>query len=274
MSHIPVFFEEVINILQPNPSKHFADFTFGLGGHTKKILSYGSHVTGIDRDLNSYKYGKFLESQTTQFQFKRSKFSNAMDKIGQMDGILIDLGVSSVQLDEAERGFSFMRDGPLSMEMGLNAMSAADIVNGFQESDLADILYYYADETRSRSIAKRIVEARRKSYISTTKQLVDIIGGRQGKTHPATKTFQALRIATNNELEELCIGLGIAAKKLKIGGKLVVLTFHSIEDRVVKHFFKKSGFILKKPQPIFPTSEEVKSNSRSRSAKLRWGVKK
>ncbi|QEK38617.1 16S rRNA (cytosine(1402)-N(4))-methyltransferase RsmH [Candidatus Cytomitobacter primus] len=273
--HISVLMKEVIQILRPSNSKIFADMTFGLGGHTKELLSYGCKVIGLDRDLNSYKYGKILESHNQNFTFKRSKFSEIHGKIPLLDGVLMDLGVSSVQLDEADRGFSFMRDGPLSMQMGLNEISAANIVNTWNENDIADILYYYADETRSRSIAKRIIEARKNKEITTTLELADIIypGKKKQKIHPATKSFQALRIATNEELEELCIGLEIASQKLKIGGKLVVISFHSIEDRIIKRFFKKSRFLLKKPQPLFPTKEETKYNIRSRSAKLRWGIK-
>ncbi len=282
-SHIPVLASEVLNILKPSPSKSFADFTFGLGGHTQKLLSYGSSVIGLDRDYNSIKYGNNLELQNSNFKFKRSKFSNAFDKIENMDGILFDLGVSSVQIDESQRGFSFMNDGPLSMQMGLNNKSAADIINSYSENDLADILYYYADETKSRSLAKKIILARRKQYISTTFQLINAMFSngkanlndpisQKGKS-PATKAFQALRIATNNELSEICTGLQIASKKLKVGGRLAVITFHSIEDRIVKYFFKEFKFLTLKPQPIFPEQTERKTNSRSRSAKLRWGIK-
>ncbi|QEK38116.1 16S rRNA (cytosine(1402)-N(4))-methyltransferase RsmH [Candidatus Cytomitobacter indipagum] len=274
MSHIPVFLKETVQILRPSPSKIFADFTFGLGGHAKSLLSCGGRVIGCDRDINAYKHARILEAQTQNFKAKHVRFSDLHDHLPSLDGILMDIGVSSVQIDQADRGFSFMRDGPLSMQMGINSFSAADIVNQWDENDIADTLYLYADEVRSRSIAKRIVEARQNKKITTTLELANIISrGKKGKIHPATKTFQALRIATNSELDELCIGLQIASSKLKIGGKLVVISFHSTEDKIIKNFFRNSRFLMKKPQPVFPSSEEVKSNVRSRSAKLRWGIK-
>lgn len=286
VGHIPVLYKEVEQIMRPTPSKTFADMTFGMGGHAKMLLAHGSKVVGCDRDTAAYKQARILEAQTNNFSARHAKFSDLHDHLPNLDGILMDIGVSSMQLDEVHRGFSFMRDGPLSMQMGMNNISAADIVNQWNENDIANILYRYADEVKSRQIAKRIVEFRQKKKITTTFELADIVTNSANKKihnkrtvydkkskHPATKTFQALRIATNAELDELQAGLQIARLKLKPGGKLVVISFHSVEDRIVKNFFKEMGFLTKKPQPILPSHEEVKCNVRARSAKLRWGIK-
>ncbi|USO00553.1 MAG: 16S rRNA (cytosine(1402)-N(4))-methyltransferase RsmH [Alphaproteobacteria bacterium] len=268
--------EYVTNILAPTPSKTFADLTFGFGGHSKKLLEYGCTVQAFDRDPNTKAEAAKLSNLNSNFSFVLSKFSTIYDHLSVCDGILIDLGVSSMQLDQPERGFSFSKNGPLSMTMGLNSLSARDIVNSWKENDIADLLYFYGDERASRLIAKNIVKERNNKQITTTTELANIVSKSKKhnkKIHPATQSFQAIRMYVNDELNEIVNAMNIATRKLKQGGRLAIITFHSIEDKLVKVFFKNSGFILKKPQPIFASHQEVEKNIRSRSAKLRWGIK-
>ena len=209
----------------------------------------------------------------------QSRFSN-MDQcfeIGSLSGILFDFGVSSPQLDTAERGFSFMRDGPLDMRMEKIGQSAADLVNGMDEQDLANLIFQYGEERASRRIAKAIVEARSKLPFTRTEPLSALIQSlipRRGKQHPATKTFQALRIAVNQEMDEIEAVLPRATSLLKPGGCIIAMSFHSLEDRIAKYFFKTSdAFVQKTKKPIRAQRSEVLTNPRSRSACLRYGVR-
>ncbi len=294
-SHIPVMLDEVINILSPKNDGIYIDCTFGTGGYSQAILQKAKcTLHAIDRDDNAFPYAKKLKERfPDSFTFHHDKFSN-LSQLGikEIDGVIFDIGVSSPQLDNPERGFSFAKEGKLDMGMGLNNFSAKEIVNDFSESDLADLIYEYGEEAFSRKIAKAIVIHRKKKIIETTTELADIIHktiGNKGKTDSATKTFQAIRICVNDELNELSKALSSAFTLLKKDGKLLVVTFHSLEDRIVKQFFKhlsgKTGSVSrympiaeKNPQKeilayeihlIKPSENEIAENPRSRSAKLR-----
>lgn len=303
--HISVLPNELITGMDIKNNGLYIDATFGAGGHSLRFLETNStaKLIALDRDENAIAIAdKMKQKFGDRFEFKNLLFSD-IDKASdeQIDGIMYDIGISSMQVDEAERGFSFNKSGPLSMEMGLNNISAEDIVNGYTEEKLANLIYKYGDERKSRIIAKKIVEHRQKERIVDTLVLGEIIRKTLGKynddIHPATRTFQALRIAVNNELDELEISLEKAIKKLKSGGRICVITFHSLEDKIVKNIFNKysgkqiidfdrnyGGFsdnviasetllrlITKKP--IIPTDLEVKNNIRARSAKLRIAEK-
>jgi 16S rRNA (cytosine1402-N4)-methyltransferase len=303
--HISVLPNELITGLNIKDSGLYVDATFGAGGHSLRLLETNStaKLTALDRDENAIAIAdKMKQKFGDRFEFKNLLFSD-IDKVSdkQIDGIMYDIGISSMQVDEAERGFSFNKSGPLSMEMGLNNISAEDIVNGYTEEKLANLIYKYGDERKSRIIAKKIVEHRQKERIVDTLVLGEIIRKTLGKynddIHPATRTFQALRIAVNNELDELEISLEKAIKKLKSGGRICVITFHSLEDKIVKNIFNKysgkqiidfdrnyGGFsdnliasetVLKliTKKPIIPTDLEIKNNIRARSAKLRIAEK-
>jgi 16S rRNA (cytosine1402-N4)-methyltransferase len=277
--------------LLPKSGGVYVDGTLGAGGHTEEICRVApkSTIIGIDADADAIERAKARLAgmpctliTSTNFN---DKISEILDENGidEVDGVLLDLGMSSDQLDRSGRGFSFLRDEPLKMtmqsEISTNDLDAYKIINNFNEEQLATIIYGYGEETYSRRIAKAIVEAREISEIKTTGQLADIIKKsvpfkyRNGKTHPATKTFQALRISVNDELERLEITLEQSFNRLKKGGRLSVISFHSLEDRIVKRFAKakydegKATLITKKP--MVPTTEEIKANPRSRSAKLR-----
>ncbi len=296
--HIPVLLRPLIAAVSPVLGT-WMDGTLGAGGYTRALLDAGADkVIGVDRDPMA------LEMATTwgapygdRLELVLGTFSK-MDDYGQdLDGIVLDLGVSSMQLDQAERGFSFMRDGPLDMRMSQQGRSAADLVNDAEEAVLADILYLYGEERASRRIAHAIVRERAISPIKTTLQLAGIIEkclprSKPGQAHPATRSFQAIRIAVNDEYGELISGLEAAERALRPGGQLAVVTFHSIEDRMVKRFLQaRSGgsgrgsryapeiqhelpqFTLKSRKAIGPDETELAENPRSRSAKLRVAIR-
>jgi 16S rRNA (cytosine1402-N4)-methyltransferase len=275
------------------------DGTFGAGGYSRAFLDRGASVVAFDRDPSARHFAEGLAPD--QFRLVEARFSELSDTVepGSVDGVALDLGVSSMQLDEADRGFSFMRDGPLDMRMEGAGRSAADLVNEETAEELARILYVYGEERKSRRIAGAIVRRRAEQPFTRTVELADFIeralGGRRGaKTHPATRSFQALRIAVNDELGELERGLEAAEQALKAGGRLAVVTFHSLEDRIVKSFLtvragktpggsrhqprlERSG-----PEPSFQlmfngarasSEAEASANPRARSAKLRAAVR-
>lgn len=283
MQHIPVLAAEVIEGLQLQPGQTIVDGTLGLGGHTALILERlgpSGSVIGIDRDARNLELAKArLAEFGDRVRYVHSSFS-AMDTLNvQADGILLDLGFSSVHVDDASRGFSFQNDGPLDMRYDTNGeLTAEIIVNGWSKDDLANLLRRLGEEPAAHRIAKAIFDTRRAQRITTTAQLAEIIGAvvpRRGKAHPATKTFQALRLAVNDELGEVEKGLVAAAKVLKPGGRLAVITFHSLEDRLVKHWLKASNdFEVMGKKPIVPGRPEILTNPRARSAKLRLAQKR
>jgi 16S rRNA (cytosine1402-N4)-methyltransferase len=278
MSHLPVLLPQVLTVFQGLPISLFFDGTLGAGGHAEAILSAHPEIQqyiASDRDPSALQIAKErLASFTHQLRLIHGSYADVGASLQHLDGCLIDIGVSSMQLDRPERGFSFLRDGPLDMRMDPEApVSARTIINRWPEKELADLFYQYGQERRSRFLAKAIVEARRKNPIETTRELALLIerqvGGR-GKIHPATRVFQALRIAVNDELGQLERGLKNAINALRIGGRIAVITFHSLEDRIAKQIIKgdlRLRPLSKKPQEA--SLEEVRKNPRSRSAKLR-----
>lgn len=298
-AHFPVLMNEVLEGLALHTDGVYVDATFGRGGYTKAILEAANcKVYGIDRDPEAVAVGRELEkTYPNRFKILQGPFSQIKvllnnENITQVDGIAFDLGVSSPQLDTAERGFSFRLDGPLDMRMSADGPSAADLVNTMGEEELANIIYQYGEERASRKIAKAIVMDRKAEPFTRTLQLAQLIERilpRKDETHPATKTFQALRIAVNGELDELKEGLEASEELLADEGRLAVVTFHSLEDRIVKTFLKeKSGKISRGSRhmpdisvhndatfetitnkAVAPTVQEIKLNARSRSAKLR-----
>ena len=300
--HIPVLLCEVLTALEPEDGGTFIDGTFGAGGYSRAILEAANcRLIAIDRDPDALAYAQDLtETFPGCFTPVLGRYSEMERLAGEqgadaVDGVVLDLGVSSMQLDQPERGFSFAKDGPLDMRMGADGPTAADIVNSLEEAQLADIIYVFGEERRSRAIAKAIVRRRAETPIARTGTLADIVAGVLGRSrddtkHPATRTFQALRLYVNAELDELVEGLGAAERLLRPGGRLVVVTFHSLEDRIVKRFFASrsappqkgsrhlpdSGgkeffpsFQLLNRRPVEPKLEEVRSNPRARSARLR-----
>jgi len=254
------------------------DMTLGAGGHAEALLAAGvGRLVGVDRDPAALAIaGERLSSFGDRFRPVRARFSEiGEDEVdGSVDGVLYDLGVSSMQLDRAERGFSYREDGPLDMRMGDEGPTAADLVNGLPEKELADLIFRFGEEPKSRRIAASIVRARARGRIETTDQLagvvVSAVGRRPGGPHPARRTFQALRIAVNRELEELAASLPQAVDLLAPGGRVVVIAYHSLEDRVVKQTFRgddRLAVLTKKP--LQPTEDEIRANPRARSAKLR-----
>jgi 16S rRNA (cytosine1402-N4)-methyltransferase len=294
--HLPVLVDEIVTALAPHEGGHYVDATFGAGGYSKALLDTAAcRVTGIDRDPDALAEAEpLLAHYAGRLTLKQGTFGT-LDRIieGQVDGIAFDLGVSSMQLDRAPRGFSFRFDGRLDMRMSQSGTSAADIVNNADEEELARIIYVYGEERFSRRIAKEIVRVRKDAQIETTQQLANliryVIPGRPTDIDPATRTFQALRIAVNDELGELERGLCAAEKLLPPGGRLAVVTFHSLEDRAVKSFLRtRSGgdgapsrhtpansvaaapsFELLTKRPVTPGIAECQRNPRARSAKLR-----
>ena len=285
--HKTVLLNETIEGLNLSKDKNalIVDGTFGGGGHSVEILKKypKAKIIAIDQDKSAWQKAKDkFEGLEGRIVFLSKNFRD-LDNEEKVDGIILDLGLSSDQLENAGRGFSFMKDEPLLMTMKENPtyedLTAKDMVNDWSEKNLADIIYGYGEERFSRRIAKGIIEARKKEEIKTTFQLVKIIEGavpvsyKNGKIHPATKTFQAFRIAVNDELNSLKIGLEKSFNILKEGDRMSVISFHSLEDRIVKNFYKdkqKSGEAkLINKKPIRASIEEVKINSRSRSAKLR-----
>ena len=280
LGHRPVLIEEVIEQLGPKDNETYIDATFGNGGYTERILqSCECKVIAIDRDPTVKKQAeRFKKKFGSRFSFVHSKFSQ-IDKIfketkeKEINGFVFDIGVSSMQLDDANRGFSFMQDGPLDMRMSQDGQTASDLINKKDKDELADIIYHYGDERNSRKIARNIEKNRTQKKIESTIELAEIIKksfpSKYYKKHPATKTFQAIRIFINNEIQELHAGLNQAFNLLRANGKICVVTFHSIEDRLVKNFTNKVCLRNKKTKLIKPSSKEILSNPRSRSAKLR-----
>ena len=278
--HKPVLINEVIESIEPADDKIYFDATFGNGGYSKKILSSSNcKVIAIDRDPSvSSKAKEFEEKYKDRFKFIESRFSEIKKVMEELERekvncFLFDIGVSSMQLDNANRGFSFMKDGPLDMRMSNTGKTAGELINTIDQNELADILFHYGDERNSRRIARSIINYRNKKEIKSTLELADIIKKNnknfKSKINPATKTFQALRMFINNELEELHSGLNQALNLLSIAGKICVVTFHSLEDRMVKNFSKALGSSVKVEKVIKPSDDEVRLNPRSRSAKLR-----
>jgi 16S rRNA (cytosine1402-N4)-methyltransferase len=300
-SHTPVLAREVTTALEPKDSGVYVDGTFGRGGYARAILtSAKARVIGIDRDPEAIKAGqKMVEEFRPRLTLLHGPFG-AMDvllageQIKAVDGIALDLGVSSPQIDDAARGFSFQADGPLDMRMGQSGPSAADAVNTLPEKELADIIFNYGEERHSRRVAKRIVEARGSGRIARTQQLAEIIRSAVPRAldgiDPATRTFQALRIHVNDELGELRRGLAAAEVLLKPHGRLAVVSFHSLEDRIVKDFLRQRSttaigtsrhapandqhtaapsFKLLARKPLMASAVEIRDNPRARSAKLR-----
>ncbi len=296
--HVPVLLRPLLKAVAP-VTGIWLDGTFGAGGYTRGLLEAGAaRVIAVDRDPLAFEMAQgWAASYGDRIKMVEGVFSK-LDEYGQdLDGVVLDLGVSSMQLDLAERGFSFMRDGPLDMRMSQSGPSAADIVNGADEGVIADILFHYGEERASRRIARAIVKARSEAPITTTLQLAGLIEkclprSKPGQSHPATRSFQALRIAVNDEYKELAAGMAAAERALKPGGKLAVVTFHSIEDRMVKRYFQaRSGtagranryapleaetiaqFRQTTRKAIGPDEQELAENPRSRSAKLRVAIR-
>lgn len=294
--HIPVLVDEVLEALAPVAGCRFIDGTFGAGGYSRALLDAGAEVVAIDRDPSVQPYANALADEYgDRFSFVAGTFS-ALDELAgsrPVDGVVLDIGVSSMQLDEADRGFSFMRDGPLDMRMSAAGDSAADLVNDLDEAELANLIYGYGEERKSRRIAHRIVAARAERPIATTGELARLIeaaiGRKPGDAHPATRTFQALRIAVNHELDELVEALFASERLLGAGGRLAVVSFHSLEDRIVKRFFdpeRGADAPRSRHQPETPVAvrrwadvarsrkaseAELRRNPRARSATLRSG---
>lgn len=295
--HNPVMLDEILETLSPQNEETYIDATFGVGGYSRAILEkVNCSIVALDRDPEALKHASILKDEFPErFSFFQGKFGEMVHLVPSIlyDGIVFDLGVSSPQLDVAVRGFSFRMEGPLDMRMEKQGLSAAEVVNSFDEKEIARILWVYGEERRSRAIAREIVEKR---PFETTLQLADlvrsIVGFERPGFDPATRTFQALRLYVNDELGELERGLEAAEKLLKVGGRLVVVSFHSLEDRIVKTFFKersgnlphssryvpeaprpKATFCLKDRKALLPEEEELKLNPRARSARLRWGIR-
>ena len=286
--HIPVLLAEVVEHLRPEPNETFIDGTVGQGGHAEIILEHllpGGRLLAMDRDPvnlqiakeNLVRFGKNVVYVNDSYA-SADEHAQAQ-KFEGVDGILLDLGYSSLHIEDATRGFSFMKDGPLDMRYDTHhGESAQTIVKEWNEEQLARIFRIYGEEPKAREIAKAIILARKRAPIKTTLELANIVSTvvyAHGPTHPATKVFQALRIAVNDELGELELALPRCVGLLKPGGRFAVITFHSLEDRIVKNFFRScSDLELETKKPIAPSREEIKSNPRSRSAKLRVAVKK
>ena len=292
--HTPVLLRPLLAAVAP-VSGVWLDGTFGAGGYTRGLLEAGAaRVIAVDRDPVAFEMAAdWATAYGDRITMQHGVFSKMDEYAQDLDGVVLDLGVSSMQLDQAERGFSFMKDGPLDMRMSQDGPSAADLVNEADEETLANILFQYGEERASRRIAKAIARARADAPITTTLELASLVEGclprsKPGQSHPATRSFQALRIAVNDEYGELFQGLMAAERALKPGGQLAVVTFHSVEDRMVKRFLTaRSGsggnanrfapelhqdapqFILKSRKAIGPDPQELQENPRSRSAKLR-----
>ena len=298
--HYPVLLNEIISIITPHRGGTFIDCTFGQGGYTKKILSFkNTKVIAIDRDIESkYLADKISKKFQERFYFKNKKFSQLNDlklKKEKIKGVIFDLGFSYTQIKDSSKGLSFNSKGDLNMKMGLNDFSAKEVINRLDMKDLEKIFRLFGEEKEAKNIAFKIINERKKKEIDT-KNLVDLIEKtkklKNFKIHSATKVFQALRIFVNKEISELINGLIIATKVLEKDGILAVVTFHSLEDKIVKYFFKSlsenksiSRYMPKMEQsdilfkniskkPIIPSAKELKENIPSRSAKLRYVIKK
>jgi len=299
--HLPVLLAEVIDAIAPQDGGRYLDGTFGAGGYCRAILAAqpGCHLTAIDRDPTAIERARALEAEVPgRFTFVPGRFGDMAHLLGEnaaatLNGVVLDIGVSSMQIDEAERGFSFSKDGPLDMRMERDGPDAADIVNTTAEAELANILYRYGEERLSRRIARAIVMARKEQPFRRTGELAalvrKVVPRHPDGIDPATRTFQALRIAVNDELGELERGLAAAETLLAPGGRLVVVTFHSLEDRIVKDFLRdrsgasalpsrhlphggagpKPSFTLIQRRAVRPGEDELARNPRARSARLR-----
>ena len=300
--HIPVLGSEAVGMLEPREGGIYIDATFGAGGYSRVILqTVGTRVIGIDRDRTAITGGfDLVESSGGRLTLVEDRFSNLAEVCATLgleavDGIVMDIGVSSMQLDEADRGFSFRLDGPLDMRMSGTGPTAADVIARASEAELADIIYLFGEERHSRAVARAIVAARKEAPISTTRALADLVSrvvrSKPGDIHPATRTFQGLRIFVNEELDELQLALEAAERVLRPGGRLAVVSFHSLEDRIVKNFLSersKTGggsrhlpevrqtapsFSLLNKRPVVPSEQETTANPRARSAKLRAALR-
>jgi len=298
ISHISVLGREAVEMLSPRDGGIYIDATFGAGGYSRSILTTeGTRVVGIDRDRSAIAGGfDLVDGSDGRLTLVEDRFSNlaevcAAQGLEAVDGVVMDVGVSSMQLDQAERGFSFRLGGPLDMRMGHDGPTAADVIARASEAELANIIYIFGEERHSRGVARAIVAARKEAPITTTKALADIVGkvvrSKPNEIHPATRTFQGLRIFVNAELDELHLALAAAERVLKPGGRLVVVSFHSLEDRIVKNFLAERGkvaagsrhlpevaqaapsFQILTKRPVTPGDAEVSANPRARSAKLR-----
>ena len=300
--HIPVMLSEVLAQLDPKDGEIIVDGTFGAGGYSQAILeSADCKIIAIDRDPEAFRLsGELATAYPGRVLAVLGRYSEmvelaASEGFNSVTGVVLDLGVSSMQLDEPSRGFSFSQDGPLDMRMGQGGASARDIVNSLGEQELAEVLFKLGEERRSRAIAKAIVKRRAEAPIATTAELADIVAGvlgltREEKKHPATRTFQGLRLYLNEELDELARGLSAAERLLEAGGRLAVVTFHSLEDRIAKRFFASRSappprasrhlpeaggeipppsFRLLNRRPVEPNQAEIRRNPRARSARLR-----
>lgn len=304
--HIPVMLNEVLEALSPKDGEVYVDCTMGAGGYTRGILNAAKcRVIALDRDQLPHDLAKdWAPSYGDRLDLVKSSFSHLEDVVAdKVDAVVMDLGVSSMQMDEAERGFSFRFDAPLDMRMDRSSgETAADLVNKLPEKELADIIYLYGEERHSRRIASAIARYRLNERIETTFQLANIVRSvlpfsHKDKSDPATRTFQALRIAVNDELGELEAALEASERILNENGRLVVVTFHSLEDRIVKNFLATRSKLAPSPsryvpqdvngasqsrltfsvltkKPVLPTEEEIQSNPRSRSAKLRAAIRR
>lgn len=298
--HFPVMLPEVLQSLNPQDGETYVDATFGNGGYSEAILQAADcKVIAIDRDPTVLpRVREFQKLYGDRFDFRQGQFGHISELITQpVNGFVFDIGVSSMQLDQAERGFSFAKTAPLDMRMSCAGVSAADIVNTRPEKELADLIYQYGEERKSRQIAAKIAEYRKTKPITTTTELAEIIYSVVKRTpnaiDPATRTFQALRIEVNGELNELKDGLKSAVDLLKPTGRIVVVSFHSLEDRIVKNFFKEQSgnsahasrympqntvtndaVLTGVSKALTPSQNELALNARSRSAKLRFAVKK
>jgi 16S rRNA (cytosine1402-N4)-methyltransferase len=289
---------EAVAMLKPRDRGIYVDATFGAGGYSRAILDAAdTRVIGIDRDRTAIAAGfDLVDRSNGRLTLVEDRFSNlagvcAAQGAHAVDGVVMDVGVSSMQVDEAGRGFSFRLDGPLDMRMGHDGPTAAEVVATASEADLANIIYIFGEERHSRAVARAIVAARKDTPIATTRALAEIVGkvvwAKPGEIHPATRTFQALRIFVNEELDELHLALSAAERVLKPGGRLVVVSFHSLEDRMVKNFLGARGktgggsrhlpevaqvtpsFRILTKRPVTAGDDEVRANPRARSAKLR-----
>jgi 16S rRNA (cytosine1402-N4)-methyltransferase len=296
--HTPVLGRQAIELLRPRDGGLYVDATFGAGGYSAAILDIpGSRVIGVDRDRSAISGGLDLAGRSggrltlVEGRFSRLAEICAAQGAERVDGVVMDVGVSSMQLDEAARGFSFRLGGPLDMRMGQEGPSAADVIAAASEADLANIIYIFGEERHSRSVARAIVAARKQAPIATTRALAEIVAkvvrSKPGEIHPATRTFQALRIFVNEELDELHLALSAAERVLKPGGRLAVVSFHSLEDRIVKNFLTgragagggsrhlpevthaEPSFVILTKRPVTSDDAEISANPRARSAKLR-----
>jgi len=277
--HVPVLYQEALDLLNVQPGQVYVDATLGGAGHTQGILERGGLVIGLDQDPEAVERAKALSHPhllTYRANFRHLKEVLKEAGVEEVAGILADLGVSSFHLEDPGRGFSYQKEGPLDMRMGTEGPTAEEVVNTLPLEELYRLLRDLGEEKQAHRIAKAIVEVRRKARIRTTTELAEIVRravGFRKAGHPARKTFQALRMYVNDELGALEAFLRQAEEALAPGGRLVVITFHSLEDRLVKRFLKESGLKVLTKKPIAPSPEEVAKNPRSRSAKLRAAEK-